>query len=154
MEGKVPLIIIPPSQRQIETGIAGILVPDNAMEILELLMSPIAGIFAEIKHMRTFNGSFYERNHTRIRVGTSVAYEDDGKRWIHISMSHRKRMPTHDEMLEVKNFFIGDDRYAMQVFPPKDMYVNQHPFCLHLWHCLDGHPLPEFSHVFNGKRQV
>ena len=32
------------------------------------------------------------------------------------------------------------------VFPERKFHVNIHPFCLHLWCCLDGDGLPEFSH--------
>jgi hypothetical protein len=41
--------------------------------------------------------------------------------------------------------FIGDGRKAIQVFAPVAEHVNIHEFCLHLWHCLDGDPLPDFT---------
>jgi hypothetical protein len=45
----------------------------------------------------------------------------------------------------VKRDFIGDDAKAIMVFPEKKHHVNIHPFCLHLWVCMDDNPLPEFS---------
>jgi hypothetical protein len=75
----------------------------------------------------------------------SVNTEADGKLWVHLSCSHARRTPTHEEMAMVKGIFLGDEIYAISVLRPKSMYVNIHPYCLHLWACLDGHPLPEFS---------
>jgi hypothetical protein len=76
----------------------------------------------------------------------SVERERDGKRWIHISVSHRDRIPTWDELRHVKDWMIGKDKLAIQVLPPDDQYVNIHPRTLHLWHCLDGDPVPDLRH--------
>lgn len=27
----------------------------------------------------------------------------------------------------------------------EDKYINLHPTCLHLWHCLDGDVVPDFA---------
>ena len=55
-------------------------------------------------------------------------------------------MPTYDDISLVKKVFIGEDKKAIMIFPEKKYHVNIHSFCLHLWHCLDGDGLPEFSH--------
>lgn len=34
---------------------------------------------------------------------------------------------------------------ALQVLPPRAKHVNIHPFCLHLWCCLDGDVTPDFT---------
>jgi hypothetical protein len=47
-------------------------------------------------------------------------------------------------MSEVKELFIGGDRQAIQVMPPRSNHVNIHEV-LHLWHCLDGDGLPDFT---------
>lgn len=123
--------------------------------IIELLKNPIAGVYEEVMSHRTDNGSFYVRSLTRAMIGVSIKYEADGKRWYHASISHKKRMPSHEELMETKDNFIGPDRYAVQVYPPKEFHVNIHGHCLHLWHCLDGHPLPEFSKILgSGIREI
>ena len=46
---------------------------------------------------------------------------------------------------EAKELFVGRDEFAYQVIPPRDQHVNIHPNVLHLWSCLDGSPLPDFT---------
>jgi hypothetical protein len=96
---------------------------------------------------RRLDGCRWQHLDYPLTVISSVCYEDDGKLWLHVSYAHQKRMPTYGEMQLVKSMFIGEDKYAMMVLPPKDKYVNLHKYCLHLWHCLEGHPLPEFSGI-------
>lgn len=75
----------------------------------------------------------------------SVCRELDGRRWLHVSMSRVNRLPSWTDVREVKDTFIGPDRVALQVLPREADYINQHPFCLHLWHCLDGDVTPNFA---------
>jgi hypothetical protein len=70
--------------------------------------------------------------------------ERDGRRWAHVSMSRPSRLPSWDDVREVKDTFIGRDRRAIQILPPQAEYVNLHKNVLHLWHCLDGDGLPDF----------
>lgn len=79
-----------------------------------------------------------------LAVIVSGNVEEDGKRWLHLSVSRRSYMPTWTDLRRVKETFLGD-RYAAMVSPPPSVYVNIHPYCLHLWCCLDTWPLPEFS---------
>ena len=71
---------------------------------------------------------------------------EEGKRWLHVSLSRRHSMPDYDDIAMVKRAFIGDDKKAIMVFPERKYHVNLHNFCFHLWCCLDGDGLPEFSH--------
>jgi hypothetical protein len=50
-------------------------------------------------------------------------------------------------MKRVKNDFIGEDRWAYQVFPSSKEYVNTNPNVLHLFSLFeDGAPaLPDFT---------
>lgn len=57
----------------------------------------------------------------------------DGGGWDHVSVSHRNRIPTWEEMCKVKELFFEDDEVAMQLHPAKKDYINIHPNCLHLW---------------------
>lgn len=88
---------------------------------------------------------FWENNGKSLRVMASFARYSDGKFWLHLSMSHRRRMPTYDELTYLKRHWIGDDRKAVMVLPEKKEHVNIHPRCLHLFCCLDDDPLPDFT---------
>jgi hypothetical protein len=79
-----------------------------------------------------------------LAVIVSVAEEDDGHRWLHVSCSRAERLPTWRELREVKELFVGRDRLALQVLPPEDEYVNVHPNVLHLWCRLGPRPVPDF----------
>lgn len=77
------------------------------------------------------NGVFFvplKTNKQTVRVIAS-----DGGGWEHVSVSRTDRCPTWAEMCEVKDLFFGDDEWVVQYHPAKSDYVNDHPFCLHLW---------------------
>lgn len=79
-----------------------------------------------------------------LAVILSGAVELDGRRWIHVSVSRRDRVPSYEDLALIKRVFIGRDKRALQLFVPEAEHVNVHRFCLHLWHCLDGDGLPDF----------
>lgn len=87
-----------------------------------------------------------------IKVIESVAVEDDGRRWLHVSVSKSpsKKMPTYEDLQEARKWFIGEHRECYQVFPTKDRYININPV-LHLWVCLDAEEgvLPKFEGMAN-----
>jgi hypothetical protein len=91
-------------------------------------------------------GNVFRHIHDRLRVILTVQRERDGRRWVHVSLSTPDRLPTWDELKRAKSIFVGDDRTALQVLPPLSEYVNRHPYCLHLWYCLDGDVVPDFRH--------
>ncbi len=70
--------------------------------------------------------------------------EADGYRWRHVSLSRKGRIPRHEDLKRVKGLFIGDEKKALQIFAPLAEHVNFHPFVLHLWHCMDNDPIPDF----------
>jgi hypothetical protein len=90
-------------------------------------------------------GFVWDNNKRMLRVIASIMEYDDDKEWLHLSMSHRRRMPTYDDLAYLKKHWAGDDRKCIMVFPPKSEHVNIHPYCLHLFCCLDGDPLPDFT---------
>lgn len=74
----------------------------------------------------------------------------DGMGWNHVSISlikeitkvgkrHKniftmvERCPTWEEMCWIKSQFWDDDESVMQLHPPKKDWINNHPYCLHLW---------------------
>lgn len=90
----------------------------------------------------------------------SVAPEQDGKLWLHASVSRRDdKMPTYEDLLALKHYCIGDDKCAYQVFPPEDEYFHGHAGTrkqvLHLWYCADGRVTPDFRREGpNGVMQI
>lgn len=78
-----------------------------------------------------------------LSIIATVSTERDGREWVHVSVAHIKRLPTWEELRDVRDVLIGD-REAYQVFPTRDRYVNEHPNCLHFFACLDGPQLPDF----------
>ena len=64
----------------------------------------------------------------------------DGAWWDHLSVSHKDRLPSWEDLKLVKDLFIGADREAIQVLPRKVDYVNLAKNCLHVWAKTQGNP--------------
>lgn len=58
----------------------------------------------------------------------------------HVIMDGKKRMPTWEEMCELKDMFFTEEECYVQYHPPKIEYVNNIPYCLHIWK-----PIEKFS---------
>lgn len=70
----------------------------------------------------------------------------EGQWWMHLSIARPDRLPTWEEFRDAKEEFIGTDRVAYQVLPPKTEYVNIHPNCLHAFSPVDrAKALPDFT---------
>lgn len=61
----------------------------------------------------------------------------NGGGWEHVSVSpgnpNRKKIPSWEEMCAIKDMFFTPEETVVQYHPPKSDYVNNHPYCLHLW---------------------
>jgi hypothetical protein len=67
----------------------------------------------------------------------------DGMDWDHVSVSLRNRCPNWQEMSFVKDLFFEPEETVVQFHPKASEYVNNHPYCLHLWRWqLGEHLLP------------
>lgn len=53
--------------------------------------------------------------------------------WDHVSVSFKDRCPTWEEMCVVKDIFFEPEECCVEYHPPQSEYVNNHPFCLHIW---------------------
>lgn len=82
------------------------------------------------------NGFFRVRIRGKMTTLSCVA--SDGMGWEHVSVSLPDRCPIWPEMCLVKNLFWDETDYVVQFHPPKSEYINNHPFCLHLWRPTDG----------------
>jgi hypothetical protein len=75
-----------------------------------------------------------------------TAIATNGMQWEHVSItiSTENRCPTWEEMCYIKSVFWDDEETVMQLHPPKSQWVNNHPYCLHLWKPLKVEiPLPD-----------
>jgi hypothetical protein len=91
-------------------------------------------------------GRVYRKAGEGLLVLLSCAEYGDRKRWLHLSVSRADRkIPTWEQMSQVKRLLIGDERTALQIMPPRAKHVNIHPGVLHLYHCLDGEVTPDFT---------
>lgn len=59
--------------------------------------------------------------------------KDLGIDWEHVSVSLSNRCPTWGEMCFVKSLFWSAEDTVMQLHPPSSRWINNHPYCLHLW---------------------
>jgi hypothetical protein len=53
--------------------------------------------------------------------------------WEHVSISTPRRPPNWQEMCFAKDAFWTEEECVVQFHPPKSVWVNNHPYCLHLW---------------------
>lgn len=68
---------------------------------------------------------------------TFAVIASSGHGWEHVSVSTTERCPRWNEMQEIKELFFEDYETVMQLHPAKSDYVNNHPYCLHLWRPID-----------------
>lgn len=69
----------------------------------------------------------------------------DGMGWRHLSITNAQKsmLPSWNVMCRIKEYFFGDEDWAVQFHPPKGDYVNVHEFVLHLWQPLNENlPVP------------
>ena len=78
-----------------------------------------------------FNGMFI----CRVNGLQLLIVASDGLGWQHVSVSVRGSVipPSWSMMCQVKDLFWEPEDLVMQIHPPRSVYVNQHPGCLHLW---------------------
>jgi len=81
------------------------------------------------------NGAFMVPLKTNKQTVKVIASDEGG--WEHVSVSRSDRCPTWAEMCEVKDLFFGPDEWVIQYHPARSDYVNNHPFCLHMWRPVD-----------------
>lgn len=63
----------------------------------------------------------------------AVVQWSNGLGWDHVSVSWPSRCPTWEEMCLVKKMFFYADECCVEYHPAEEDYVNQHPYCLHIW---------------------
>ena len=83
----------------------------------------------------------------RRRVVVTVGMHEGAGWWLHVSVSRARYIPSYEDLADVKRTFVGDTVQAIQIFPRTERHINIHPYCLHLWACLEpeGDGLPDFG---------
>lgn len=81
-------------------------------------------------HKARNNGAFMIPCPNGTTLGLVVS---DQMEWDHVSVSCENRIPTWQEMCFIKKLFFHPHEAVMQLHPPEDDYINNHPFVLHLW---------------------
>lgn len=67
----------------------------------------------------------------------------EGNGWEHVSVSLKNRCPNWKEMCFIKDLFWDSEDTVIQYHPPKSQYINNFPYCLHLWRPINEKiPLP------------
>lgn len=79
------------------------------------------------------NGAFMILLKTKKGTRKFTLIAGDGAEWEHVSVSLPDRCPTWAEMSYFKDLFWDETDCVIQYHPPKSDYVNNHPYCLHLW---------------------
>lgn len=95
----------------------------------------------------------YVLPHPTIKGYNILVIASNGAGWDHVSVTLWNcqktpkpvlRCATWLDMCHVKNIFFEEFETVIQFHPPKESYVNTHPYCLHLWRKQDFEiPVPE-----------
>lgn len=51
----------------------------------------------------------------------------------HLSVSTTVKTPTWEQMCKMKDIFWKEDEVCMQLHPAKENYIDNMPYCLHIW---------------------
>ena len=120
-------------------------------DLLEFLPKILPEYVVEVPVKSVDGKQYWKKGITSgLSVIVSIAIYKDGKRWIHLSGSRRMdgtgklKLPSFEDMVWIKDTFVGAERKAIMVFPEEKYHVNLHEV-LHIFYCLDEDPLPEFS---------
>lgn len=63
----------------------------------------------------------------------SIEQHEESIHW-HLSIAHKDRYATWDEIMAFRSFMFDDDMEVIMVMPKVEDYVNLHERCFHLWH--------------------
>lgn len=116
-------------------------IPHPAGEIPDALRA-FCGAFM-IPYKRKAGGLYEVAKPTMLRVIASRGEgQDQFDDWDHVSVSLPDHCPSWSQMSFIKDLFFEPHEVAMQLHPVSE-YVNNHPYCLHLWRPLRAAiPLP------------
>lgn len=85
------------------------------------------------KRIEDYVGIARYTHKSNLLVLSALEVHGNKEEWFHCSVSRPDRYPSWDDIMAVKNLFIGEDNEAIQVLPKKPEYVNLHKNCFHIW---------------------
>jgi len=97
-----------------------------------------AEVIAQRWHLTETGGlsvTAYVNRRERLAVHFAVRQWPDGKAWLQVTLLHRDRIPTWDEVARAKETFLGQTR-ALVVLDAEVMRAL-HPHAIAFWACLD-----------------
>jgi hypothetical protein len=100
------------------------------------------------------NGAFHVAGPrgARLVIIANDALERDARGWEHVSVSLSNRCPNWPEMCFVKDLFWEDEEIVFQLHPSKSEWINNYPYCLHLWRNVGIDP-PTPPGIFVGRQE-
>jgi hypothetical protein len=90
-------------------------------------------------------GALWLMHRSRGLAAGLTAGRHGGDTWVHLSVSHRQRVPGWDELVFAKESILGEETKAVQVLAPRSQWVNICDKCLHLFVNTSRDPLPDFT---------
>lgn len=90
---------------------------------------------AQVRHLRTPDGQYLPARawgKYGLRVLVTIDPTPHG-RLLHVSISHKHRYPTWEEIKAVREAIYPADIDVMMMLPQEADYVNLHPNTFHLW---------------------
>lgn len=84
--------------------------------------------------------TYYKKGRVKVdnRVDQALHFRFSwGLGFEHLSVSTPVKTPTWEQMCKMKDIFWNDDEVCMQLHPKKEEYVNNMPYCLHIWKPID-----------------
>ena len=76
-----------------------------------------------------FGGTFYDKK-SRCYLNFIMSW---GAGWEHCSISMPTRCPSWEQMCSMKELFWEDNETCIEYHPAKEDYINNMPYCLHIW---------------------
>ena len=70
---------------------------------------------------------------------------EHGMEHVSVAPTHKFRIPSWDDMAELKDICFEDEEEVYQVHPPKSRYVNIKENCLHLWRPVNGKTINDLN---------
>lgn len=96
---------------------------------------------------------FFTKGKLVVVASDDDEYDNTGEKWRHISVSHKDRLPSWDELRQVRDDFYPADACVIFIFPPVEEYVNFHKTTLHFWWNKDRRLVPKATADAVGPRK-
>jgi hypothetical protein len=71
--------------------------------------------------------------------GVTVICQRTHRYGYHLSIAHPKRLPTWEEVRDIRYELVPDEAVMAMLLPPRADYVNVHDFCLQMIEVHDEH---------------